>query len=160
MSGMKIRSLLLGSIAALLVGGCAQAPKQAKHTSEINCVSPGNAALEGNWLGDRKQAGVAGSFQVWMHLRPDGSMTYAERLQRQGKPSQSLRETGCWQHDAGNGDLILRTLKSNGAWVEADDPIYVNRYSSVVQGAGQLRLGSGQSGFSLKRMPDDYRLPF
>ena len=103
---------------------------------------------------------MSGMKILWMHLRPDGSMTYAERLRRQGKPSQSLRETGCWQHDAGNGDLILRTLKSNGAWVEADDPIYVNRYSSVVQGSGQLRLGSGQSGFSLKRMPDDYRLPF
>ncbi|MAK56259.1 MAG: hypothetical protein CML17_10525 [Pusillimonas sp.] len=151
---------LLGSLAALAVAGCAPAPKQAQHTSEIGCKPSGDTALVGNWLGQRTQPGVAGSFQVWMHLQPNGTMTYAERLQRKGKPPQSLRETGCWQRDADTNQLVLRTLKSNGAWVEANDPIYVNRYPFTVPGAGQLQLGKGQSAFSLKRMPNDYRLPF
>ena len=160
MSGMKICSLLLSPIAALLVVGCAPMPKQAVHTSEIKCEPSGNIDLAGNWLGQRNQAGVAGSFQVWMNLHPDGTMSYAERLQRKGKPAQSLRETGCWQRDASTGELVLRTLKSNGAWVEANDPIYVNRYPYALQGSGQLKLREGQSAFLLKRMPNDYRLPF
>lgn len=160
MSGIKIRLLLISPIVALLLAGCTPMPKQVVRASEIKCEPPGKTSLEGNWLGQRNQAGVAGSFQVWVQLRPDGTMSYTERLLRNGKPAQSLRETGCWQDDSATGTLLLRTLKSNGVWVEPGDPIYVNRYPYVLQSSGKLKLQDGQSAFLLKRMPNDYRLPF
>lgn len=149
----------------ILAAGCAMngtkpAQPAAAAPAQVQCraAETGDAAV-GNWYGVRSQRGVAGQLHVLIRLKADGSMSYEEQLKRGKKPSQTLSETGCWQHDP-QQTLLLRTLRSNGEKVEAEDPIYSNRYKIVSQTQSAITLDGPQGQLRAKRMPDGYRLPF
>jgi hypothetical protein len=92
-------------------------------------------------------------------LNADGVMAYTEQLKRGKNPSQGLDEGGCWRHD--KQTLVLKTLESNGAPVNLDDPIYTNRYTVVSAGANALTLKAADGAtITARRMSPGYRLPF
>jgi len=148
--------------AAVLAAGCAVKPgpkpapdQAAQEQTSCRQAAPGDAWV-GNWLGVNKRKGIAGELHVLMTLKQDGTMAYAEQLKRAGKSPQALNETGCWQRDGET--LVMRTTHSNAVAVEQGDPIYTNEYE-VQTRAGQLVLNGPEGPLSLKRMPDDYRMP-
>lgn len=147
------------SAAAVLVAGCAGTPKPEPRATDaaVSCQGAAQAdAWVGNWLGVNKRKGIAGELHVQITLRQDGTMAYTEQLKRSGKSPQTLSETGCWHRNAQT--LIMRTTHSNAVAVEQGDPIYTNEYPAQT-GAGRLVLDGPEGPFSLKRMPDDYRMP-
>lgn len=146
---------------AVLLAACApigQQRSQAPAPRPQCQAAAAGQAMVGNWLGTRKSPGIAGELKVWIQLGPDGKMAYSEQLQRRGKPPQSLSEEGCWRLEGQT--LVLQTLRSNGAEVETDDPIYTNSYTVGAQSGRQLRLRAPDGDITLGRMPNDYRLPF
>lgn len=151
----------LACAAALLAGCAGSAPKAPEPVADAvpACQPAADGSLVGNWLGSRKQRGVTGEIRTLITLRADGTMDYVEQNLRPRKPPQSLTESGCWQREG--GELVLRTLTSNGSPVEMGDPIYTNRYAIVSAGAKSLvlTLAPGQR-WSAKRMDDAYRLPY
>ncbi|HUH88938.1 MAG TPA: hypothetical protein VL003_12950 [Pusillimonas sp.] len=144
---------------AVLLAGCAGAPKpEAPRTdghTACQAAAQGDTWV-GNWLGVDKRKGVAGELRVQMILRQDGTMAYTEQLKRAGKSPQSLSESGCWHRQA--NELVMRTTHSNAVAVEQGDPIYTNSYTTRTSGPN-LVLDGPEGPLSLKRMPDDYRLP-
>ena len=146
-------------VVPVLVAGCAVAPKPDPKQAEDPFACQAAAADEawtGNWLGVNQRKGVAGELRVQMVLRQDGTMEYVEQLQRSGKPAQALNESGCW-HRKGT-TLVMRTTHSNAVPVEQGDPIYINEYAVRISD-GRLALNGPEGPLSLRRMPDDYRLP-
>ncbi len=149
---------------ALLLAACAappsppEAPPKPKAPS---CqVAAEGDALIGNWLNVRTQRGVVGELRTLFSLNADGTMAYTEQLKRGKKPSQGLAETGCWHRE--NQKLVLRTLQSNGADVDVDDPIYVNTYTVTGTQKDRITLRRDQDGVAMpaRRMSPGYRLPF
>ncbi|HUG58381.1 MAG TPA: hypothetical protein VL002_09125 [Candidimonas sp.] len=160
---LRPRMLIAGLAATLLVAGCAAPvsappPPPVKEAPKCQVAAPGDA-LVGNWLSVRKQKGVAGELRTLFTLHPDGTMAYTEQLKRGKNPSQGIDEAGCWKRD--QQTLVLQTLLSNGAPIEASDPIYTNRYA-IVSASGQvLNLKApGGTAIKAKRMSPGYRLPF
>lgn len=146
---------------AVLLAACAPVTKKEPQVQapKPQCQTPAaGQGVVGNWLGTRKSPGIVGELKVWIQLGPDGKMAYSEQLQRRGKPPQSLSEEGCWRLEGQT--LVLQTLRSNGAEVETDDPIYTNNYTVGAQSGRQLRLRAPDGDITLGRMPNDYRLPF
>lgn len=146
-------------VAAVLVAGCAGAPRQEPRATDdkVSCQAAAQGdEWVGNWLGVNKREGIAGALHVLFTLRQDGTMAYTEQLKRSGKSPQTLNETGCWHRNAET--LVMRTTHSNAVAVEPGDPIYTNEYPARMS-AGRLVLDGPAGPFTLKRMPDDYRLP-
>lgn len=111
----------------------------------------------GNWLSVRKESGIPGELRLQVQLLADGSMQYVEQLKRGNKPPQSLEETGCWYRE--EGTLILRSTHSNELLVDAQDPIYINRYAILELDAKGMTLDMQGKSIHLRRVKSDYRLP-
>jgi hypothetical protein len=72
-----------------------------------------------------------------------------------------LRETGCWS--VADGIYTMQTTKSAGELVDANDPIYLNRYrvEKVEKTRLTMReLKNGGQVMTARRMPTGYRLPY
>ncbi|NYT22104.1 hypothetical protein H0A73_00655 [Alcaligenaceae bacterium] len=154
------RSFATVCVAAVLAACAGPQPERAPPPPpETACTAAGAGdPLVGNWLSVRRQAGVVGELRTLISLHADGTMSYGEQLSRPGKAPQGLGETGCWQRDG--GELVLRTVESNGSPVDLQDPIYVNRYR-ITREPGErvgLRAPDGAD-LNARRMPPDYRLP-
>src|SRR5690625_2188800 len=124
------------------------------------CTAPAaDEPVVGNWINKRQEKGVTGELRTLFTLKADGSMLFTEQLKRPRQPSQGLNETGCWYRE-GN-ELILHTYTSNGVPVDAEDPIYTNRYRILSVEQEQLDLRSAP-GLELRtqRSSPGYRLPF
>lgn len=151
-----------GILLAALLAGCAvtPAPEPATGQAMPSCQAIAvQDSLPGSWLAIHSRKGIAGEMRTLINLDMDGSMRYEEQLKRKGKPSQGLSESGCWQRE---GDaLVLRTLHSNGAPVNLDDPIFINRFRILVQETDLLRLESAHGQvLNARRVSAGYRLPF
>jgi hypothetical protein len=146
--------------AAVLAGCAGTAPKQEPKPTppDTQCMPAAQGdALIGAWLSVRKHSGVSGQLKTFFDLRADGTMEYAEQLTRPSQPPQGLSEKGCWRRE-GNS-LVLRTLESNGSPVDADDPIYVNRYTLTGQAGDRLKMQSPEGvKLEARRMSPGYRL--
>ncbi len=159
---LRPRLLMTGFATAVFLAGCAAPvsapPEPVKTVPKCAAAAPGDP-LVGNWLSVRKQKGVAGELRTLYTLNADGVMAYTEQLKRGKNPSQGLDEGGCWRHD--KQTLVLKTLESNGAPVNLDDPIYTNRYTVVSAGANALTLKAADGAtITARRMSPGYRLPF
>lgn len=156
---------IVGGGLVLLVAACTapspqQAPKDEVQPTVPECrPAAEQEPLVGNWLNKRQEKGVTGELRTLFTLKADGSMLFTEQLKRPRQPSQGLNETGCWYRE-GN-ELILHTYTSNGVPVDAEDPIYTNRYRILSVEQEQLDLRSAQ-GLELRtqRSSPGYRLPF
>jgi len=151
--------LAMAGLVALLAG-CAgvQQPRQPVEPAGTQCkaATPGDA-LVGNWLGVRKQPGVAGELHNYFALKADGTMNYAEQLRRPGKAPQGLAETGCWHRDGKT--MVLRTVESNGSPVDLGDPIYINRYELTRESGDRMSMTTPDGAkLDVRRMPPDYRV--
>lgn len=150
---------------ALLLAACAAPTPQPKEppsqpqAPSCQAAAAGDA-LVGNWLNVRTQRGVVGELRTLFTLNADGTMVYTELLKRGKQPSQGLAETGCWHRE--NQKVVLRTLQSNGADVDADDPIYVNSYTVAGTQKDRITLRRDADGVAMpaRRMSPGYRLPF
>lgn len=158
---LRQRTIYMGLAVAALVAGCAapSAPPAPKAEVPSCRAAAGGDALVGNWLIVRKQKGVAGELRTLFTLHADGTMAYTEQLKRNNKPSQGLSETGCWEHQ--QQTLTMRTLHSNGALVNLEDPIYTNQYTVVSATDKTLSLkDTDGASMTARRMSPGYRLPF
>ncbi|MCC2597042.1 hypothetical protein LKR43_11890 [Pusillimonas sp. MFBS29] len=158
---LRPRTVYASLFAAALVAGCAapSAPPAPEPEPPRCQAAVAGDALVGNWLSVRKQKGVAGELRTLFTLHADGTMAYTEQLKRGKKPSQGLAETGCWERE--QQILTMRTLESNGASVNLDDPIYTNRYQIVSMGEKALSLKDADgTAITARRMSPGYRLPF
>jgi hypothetical protein len=155
-AGPLALTLLLVACAAPTPQPEAPAPKPQAPSCQAAATDD---ALIGNWLNIRTQRGVVGELRSLFTLNADGTMAYNELLKRSKQPSQGLAETGCWHREGQT--LVLRTLQSNGADVDADDPIYVNRYTVTSTQKDRLSL-LREDGINMpvRRMSPGYRLPF
>lgn len=137
----------------------APAPAPEKKSDLVCQPVAADEALIGNWLNKRTEKGVVGELRTLFTLQADGRMLYTEQLKRPRQPSQGLSESGCWWRD---GDqLVMKTLESNGVSVDAEDPIYTNRYGISHSSADKLRLRSAEGvEYSTERTSPGYRLPF
>ncbi len=157
------RLVFAGLFTAILVAGCAapsKTPPVAPVAQAPSCqAAAGNDTVVGNWLSVRREKGVRGELRTLFTLNPNGTMAYTEQLKRGKQPSQGLDETGCWHHD--QGALVMRTLESNGAQVNLQDPIYTNTYTVISASADRLTLQSSDgTRINARRMSPGYRLPF
>lgn len=156
---------IVGGGLVLLVAACTAPSPQHAPKGEVQPTVPEcrpaaeQEPLVGNWLNKRQEKGVTGELRTLFTLKADGSMLFTEQLKRPRQPSQGLNETGCWYRE-GN-ELILHTYTSNGVPVDAEDPIYTNRYRILSVEQEQLDLRSAQ-GLELRtqRSSPGYRLPF
>lgn len=158
---LRQRTIYMGLAVAALVAGCAAPSAPPAPKAEVPSCQPAASgdALVGNWLSVRKQKGVAGELRTLFTLHADGAMTYTEQLKRNNKPSQGLSETGCWEHQ--QQTLTMRTLHSNGALVNLEDPIYTNQYTIVSATDKTLSLKDTDGALmTARRMSPGYRLPF
>ncbi|MYN14103.1 hypothetical protein GSY71_13230 [Pusillimonas sp. TS35] len=160
---LRQHTMLAGVVMAGLLAACTapikEKPKEeppAKPTCEA--VAPGDPAV-GNWLSVRREKGVRGELRTLFTLNADGTMAYTEQIKRSNNPSHGLAETGCWRHDANT--IVLRTLESNGAAVDLNDPIYTNRYVLVSATSEKLELRASDGvRIMARKMSSGYRLPF
>lgn len=158
------RSIVGGGLVLILAActapGSQPAPEEQARPSAPECrPAAEQEPLVGNWLNKRQEKGVTGELRTLFTLKADGSMLFTEQLKRPRQPSQGLNETGCWYREG--DELILHTYTSNGVPVDAEDPIYTNRYRILSVQQEQLDLRSAQ-GFELRtqRSSPGYRLPF
>ena len=158
---LRQRTVWAGLFAAAVLAGCAAPsapPVEPKAPPSCQAAANGDA-LAGNWLNIRKQKGVRGELRTLFTLHPDGTMAYTEQLKRGKQPSQGLSETGCWARN--QQILTVRTLQSNGAPVNLDDPIYTNQYTIVSANDKSLSLKDADGTIiTARRMSPGYRLPF
>lgn len=163
---MRFIRLSMAALGAAVLGGlsaCAPtrppvAPAPAAVAAPACAPVPTGEKLVGNWLSVTAQKGVAGSLRTLYTLNPDGTMNYVEQIKRPRTPSQGLEESGCWSHEG--GQLVLRTLESNGVQVNLKDPIYTNRYRIIRVDAAELRFQGANGQVRARRMSPGYRLPF
>lgn len=162
------RAVCGGLIVGAALTGCAakkgagtEAPAQAPAPRPLACAPTGaDSPMVGTWYSVSRPRGFAGDLQTLTVLSADGSMTYETQLKVGKRIRPALRESGCW--NVANGVYTLRTTKSNGEPVDADDPIYQTRYQ--VQSVDRSRLvlrelkTDGQQ-ISARRMQPGYRLP-
>lgn len=162
------RTLVVIAIGGLLAACQTMAPTPTPQAQTTTSAAPAVPACQpvlpddpmvGNWLSKRTEKGVAGELRTLFTLQADGKMLYTEQIKRPRQPSQGLSETGCWWREG--GVLVLKTIESNGAKVDEDDPIYVNRYDIQKNTSQQLQLRDS-SGLRIKaaKTSPGYRLPF
>ena len=155
--------------AALTLAGCVtrkapveQVSVESEKPRPVAC-SPAAAGspLVGTWLSNTRPRGVAGDFRALIVLAPDGNMTYETQLKVGKRIRPGLREAGCWQ--VADGVMTLQTVKSNGELIDADDPIYQNRYRVEKTEPARLtlrELRSGGQSVTARRMQPGYRLSY
>ncbi|MCY1200619.1 hypothetical protein D9M72_120510 [compost metagenome] len=168
MSSVYLRSAGI-ACAVLVLAGCA-ARKPAAITEVRPAEPPKPAAcvparsgdpMIGTWLSNTRPRDVSGDLQSLIVLSADGTMAYESLLKIGRKTRPALRETGCWT--VADGIYTMQTTKSAGEPVDANDPIYLNRYrvEKVEQARLTLReLKSGGQVMTARRMPAGYRLPY
>lgn len=157
--------LILGGGMGLLLAACAvteqaPAPEEPVRAAAPDCVPAAEREpLVGNWLNKRQEKGVTGELRTLFTLKADGSMLFTEQLKRPRQPSQGINEAGCWYREG--DELVLHTYTSNGAPVDPEDPIYLNRYRILSVSQEQLDLRSAQgTELRTQRSSPGYRLPF
>ena len=168
MSSVFLRSAGI-ACAILILAGCA-ARKPATITEAQPAEPPKPVACQpakagdpmiGTWLSNSRPRDVSGDMQSLIVLSADGTMSYESLLKIGRKTRPALRETGCWS--VADGIYTMRTTKSAGEPVDANDPIYLNRYrvEKVEQSKLSLReLKSGGILLTARRMPAGYRLAY
>jgi len=155
--------------AALTLAGCATRKVPVEQVSvdpekprPVVC-SPAEAGskLIGTWQSNTRPRGVAGDFRALIVLSADGAMTYETQLKVGKRIRPGLRESGCWQ--VVDGVMTLQTVKSNGELIDAEDPIYQNRYRVEKAEPSRLtlrELRSGGQSITARRMQPGYRLSY
>lgn len=168
MSSVFLRSAGVACAILILAGCAARKPaaitegKPAETAKPVACT-PAKAGdpMIGTWLSNSRPKDVAGDMQSLIVLSADGTMSYESLLKIGRKTRPALRETGCWS--VADGVYTMRTTQSAGEPVDANDPIYVNRYrvEKVEQSKFALReLKSGGMPLTARRMPAGYRLTY
>ena len=168
MSSVFLRSAGV-ACAILILAGCATRKpaaitegQPAEPAKPVACA-PAKAGdpMIGTWLSNSRPRDVAGDMQSLIVLSADGTMSYESLLKIGRKTRPALRETGCWS--VADGIYTMRTTQSAGEPVDANDPIYLNRYrvEKVEQTKLTLReLKSGGILLTARRMPPGYRLAY
>ena len=93
-------------------------------------------------------------------LRADGTIVYDTQLKIGKRMRPGLRETGCWTY--GKAVLELRTLRYNGDDIDANDPIYQNRWRVESVNATRFVARDQRSltqSLTARKMPDSFKLP-
>ncbi|WP_447917688.1 hypothetical protein [Achromobacter aegrifaciens] len=168
MSSVFLRSAGVACAVLILAGCAARKPatiteaKPAEPPKPVACV-PAKAGdpMVGTWLSNTRPRDVSGDLQSLIVLSADGTMAYETLLKIGRKSRPALRETGCWS--VADGVYTMQTTKSAGELVDANDPIYLNRYrvERVEQAKLTLReLKNGGQVMTARRMPAGYRLPY
>lgn len=153
----------------LLVAGCAvkkpAAPAVAATPAApkpMACVPvSANDPMVGTWYAVSKPRGVSGDFQSLTVLAANGSMTYETQLKIGRKTRPALRESGCW--NVADGVYTMQTTFSSGEMVDADDPIYRNKYRVEKVDATKLTLREMKTNgqvVTARKMQSGYRLPY
>ncbi|MNU38100.1 hypothetical protein D3C71_267620 [compost metagenome] len=168
MSSVYLRSASI-ACAILILAGCA-ARKPATITEAQPAEPPKPVACEpakagdpmiGTWLSNSRPRDVSGDLQSLIVLSADGTMAYETLLKIGRKTRPALRETGCWS--VADGVYTMRTTKSAGEPVDANDPIYLNRYRVEKVERSKLTLRELKNGgfvLTARRMPTGYRLAY
>lgn len=128
--------------------------------SVVACTPQPNNPLIGNWYATSTPKGVSGQFQTLTKLHADGTMGFETQLKIGKRLRPALRETGCWSF--ADGIFTQQTLRSNGDEVDANDPIYRNRYRIERLEATRFimrEMVAGSQAVTAKKMPDGYRMP-
>lgn len=168
MSSVFLRSAGVACAVLILAGCAARKPatiteaKPAEPPKPVACV-PAKAGdpMVGTWLSNTRPRDVSGDLQSLIVLSADGTMAFESLLKIGRKARPGLRETGCWS--VADGVYTMQTTKSAGELVDANDPIYLNRYrvERVEQAKLTLReLKNGGQVMTARRMPAGYRLPY
>ena len=168
MSSLHLRSAGIACALLILAGCAARKPaaiteaQPAEPAKPVACApaQPGDPMV-GTWLSNSRPRDVSGNMQSLIVLSADGTMAYETLLKigRQTRPA--LRETGCWS--VADGVYTMRTTKSAGEPVDANDPIYVNRYRVEKVDKAKLTLRELKNGgmvLTARRMPTGYRLAY
>ena len=168
MSSVYLRSAGIACAILILAGCAARKPatiteaQPAEPPKPVACV-PAKAGdpMIGTWLSNSRPRDVSGDLQSLIVLSADGTMSYETLLKIGRKTRPALRETGCWS--VADGVYTMQTTKSAGEPVDANDPIYLNRYRVEKVEHAKLTLRDlKSSGFVLtaRRMPAGYRLAY
>ncbi|WP_313625594.1 hypothetical protein [Achromobacter sp.] len=168
MSSVFLRSAGVACAILILAGCAARKPaaitegKPAEAAKPVAC-EPAKAGdpMIGTWLSNSRPKDVAGDMQSLIVLSADGTMSYESLLKIGRKTRPALRETGCWS--VADGIYTMRTTQSAGEPVDANDPIYLNRYrvEKVDKTKFALReLKTGGMQLTARRMPTGYRLAY
>ena len=168
MSSVFLRSAGIACTILILAGCAARKPatiteaQPAEPPKPVAC-QPAKAGdpMIGTWLSNSRPRDVSGDMQSLIVLSADGTMSYESLLKIGRKTRPALRETGCWS--VADGIYTMRTTKSAGEPVDANDPIYLNRYriEKVEQSKLAMReLKSGGILLTARRMPAGYRLAY
>lgn len=168
MSSVYLRSAGIACAVLVLAGCVARKPaviteaQPADPPKPVACAPAKNGdPMIGTWLSNTRPRDVSGDLQSLIVLSADGTMAYESLLKIGRKTRPALRETGCWS--VADGVYTMQTTKSAGEPVDANDPIYLNRYrvEKVEQAKLTLReLKSGGQVVTARRMPTGYRLPY
>lgn len=116
--------------------------------------------MVGKWYSTSTPRGVGGQMHTLITLRADGTMVYDTQLKIGKRMRPGLRETGCWTY--GKAVLELRTLRSNGDDIDANDPIYQNRWRVESVNATRFVARDQRSltqSLTARKMPDSFKLP-
>ncbi len=159
----------LAGMAVLALAGCVTMPTEPQTTNQPSVAvdtrpvacTPANAEdpVIGNWLSKRNEKGIQGELRTLVTLQANGQMLYTEQVKRPRQPSQGLSEAGCWTRDGQT--IVLQTLESNGLPVEADDPLFTNRFA-IERQQGKRLVVRAETGarYTLEQVSPGYRLPF
>ncbi len=168
MSSVYLRSAGIACAVLILAGCAARKPatiseaQPAEPPKPVACV-PAKAGdpMIGTWLSNSRPRDVSGDLQSLLVLSADGTMAYESLLKIGRKTRPALRETGCWS--VADGIYTMQTTKSAGELVDANDPIYLNRYRVEKLEKAKLtmrELKNGGQVMTARRMPAGYRLPY
>ena len=168
MSSVYLRSAGIACAVLILAGCAARKPatiseaQPAEPPKPVACV-PAKAGdpMIGTWLSNSRPRDVSGDLQSLLVLSADGTMAYESLLKIGRKTRPALRETGCWS--VADGIYTMQTTKSAGELVDANDPIYLNRYRVEKLEKAKLTMRELKNGglvMTARRMPAGYRLPY
>lgn len=168
MSSVYLRSAGIACAVLILAGCAARKPATiteatpAEPPKPVACVpAKADDPMIGTWLSNTRPRDVSGDLQSLIVLSADGTMAYESLLKIGRKTRPALRETGCWS--VADGVYTMQTTKSAGELVDANDPIYLNRYhvEKVEKARLTMReLKNGGQRMTARRMPAGYRLPY
>lgn len=168
MSSVYLRSAGIACAVLILAGCAARKPaviteaQPAEPPSPVACVpAQSGDPMIGTWLSNTRPRDVSGDLQSLIVLSADGTMAFESLLKIGRKARPALRETGCWT--VADGIYTMQTTKSAGEPVDANDPIYLNRYRVEKVEKAKLTLRELKTGGQIvtaRRMPTGYRLPY
>ncbi len=168
MSSVYLRSAGIACAVLILAGCAARKPatiteaQPAEPPKPVACVPAKDGdPMIGTWLSNSRPRDVSGDLQSLLVLSADGTMAYESLLKIGRKTRPALRETGCWS--VADGIYTMQTTKSAGELVDANDPIYLNRYRVEKLEKAKLTMRELKNGglvMTARRMPAGYRLPY